>query len=119
MNGEPGTYAVSLGQAHMLALFAAFVAALPLEAVVQELDEYEMRAALMEHESPAAKLARIRDREAAAILLDAKRGLNALFAACSAAAGGQTTIRDSRPAPYVPLDPTRGAAIEGQETTHG
>lgn len=116
MYAQLGTYGHTLGQANMVGYFASFIAVLPLERLVEQLDEYEMQATITEAENPATRRYRIRDREAAAIMLDAKRQLIALYSACGSMPLLEAKIRDSRPVPPAPIDPMKGATVKEEGT---
>jgi len=112
MNAQIGSYGHALGQANMVGYLASFLAMLPLEQLVADLDDGETRAVFGAAAYDRTLRHRIRDREAAAILLDAKRQLIALYAAYMASSVIEPKIRDSRPPLPVPLDPVNGAEVD-------
>lgn len=116
MSGDPARFEYAAGQAAMVEYFASCVAALPLETIVSRLDQAEAQ----ESSGLAGDMYMLRlrqlDRDVAAILLQAKRELLALYTAHVSRIQGTARVRDSRPPFPAPIDPTHGRIV-GQEAT--
>lgn len=105
---DPASVSYTQGQASIVEYFASCVVAIPLERIVDGLDRIEADYPRLEGDDTYSIGTRQRIRDTAAILLDAKRAILALYACHAALITANRTVRDSRPPLAVPIDPTLG-----------
>jgi hypothetical protein len=106
------------GQAAMVEYFASCIASLPLEGMVARLDLSEAQDAGASSSAAYTRGVRQLDRDAAAILLQAKRELLALYTAHVSRICRSPRVRDSRPSLPAPIDPTGGRSPRAEDAIH-